>query len=182
MASSWEQYRPYLRAVARARLGADPAGRDRVEDLVQQTLLAAYESLHRGRGPCDAPVQVRAWLRRILINQDLKQRAQEQLHGLGLGGAGRSRPLERLHLVDRLEPPDAGLDRAERAQRLALALRTLGRRDRRVLLWRLGRGLTLAELGARLGMSPAGAQKALRLAISRLRTAYLQAGDPAELV
>ncbi len=163
----WERCRCYLTAVARRRFGAEPGDPDRVTDLVQQTLLAALQSLRRGRGPTGGPDRILPWLRRILINQHLKQSLHERHHAVGLATPQHDRALE-----DLAQAHDDGAAGHAADPQLTAALRTLSRRDRRLLLWRLGRGRTLAEIGDRLSMTPAGARKAIEQALRRLRHAY----------
>ncbi len=59
-----ERYRVYLGLLARLQLGASPTGRVDPSDLVQQTLLEAYEKRDQFRGETSG--EQAAWLRMIL--------------------------------------------------------------------------------------------------------------------
>jgi RNA polymerase sigma-70 factor (ECF subfamily) len=59
-----EQYRDYLRWLARTQLDARLQGKLDPSDLVQETLLQAHRAFHRLRASSDS--QVAAWLRQIL--------------------------------------------------------------------------------------------------------------------
>jgi len=91
-----EQYRDYLKLLARLRL--DPRLRGLIDpsDIVQQTLMKAHESLAGFRGKTDAELQ--AWLRAILAQQ-IALAAR-----MGSRGPGRVQSLEAL-----LEQSSAGI-------------------------------------------------------------------------
>src|SRR5215467_928521 len=59
-----EQFRAYLHVLARARLDPRLAAKLDPSDVVQQTLLEAYQALNQRRG--QSPEQVACWLRQIL--------------------------------------------------------------------------------------------------------------------
>jgi RNA polymerase sigma-70 factor (ECF subfamily) len=61
-----EPYRDYLRLLARLHLPAPLRSKVDPSDVVQETLLRAYEKVSQFRGHTDA--QLAAWLRRILLN------------------------------------------------------------------------------------------------------------------
>ena len=59
-----ERFRDYLRLLARLQLGTSPTGRVDPSDIVQQTLMEAFEKRDQFRGNTQA--EQAAWLRRIL--------------------------------------------------------------------------------------------------------------------
>ena len=85
-----DRYRNYLRLLARVQLGARPGGRMDPSDLVQQTLLEAYQKREQFRGASDG--ERAAWLRTILArNVADAMRAQGRLKR----DVSRERSLER---------------------------------------------------------------------------------------
>ena len=59
-----ERFREYLRLLARLQLGTSPTGRVDPSDVVQQTLMEAFEKRDQFRG--NTPAEQAAWLRKIL--------------------------------------------------------------------------------------------------------------------
>jgi RNA polymerase sigma-70 factor (ECF subfamily) len=59
-----ERFRDYLRLLARLQLGTSPTGRVDPSEIVQQTLIEAFEKREQFRGNTQA--EQAAWLRRIL--------------------------------------------------------------------------------------------------------------------
>src|SRR5262245_42319860 len=64
--NSLEQYRPYLRLLARLHLDPRLQGKLDASDVVQQTLVHAYEKRDQFRGQSEA--ELAGWLRMILAN------------------------------------------------------------------------------------------------------------------
>jgi len=120
-----EQYREYLRLLARLQLDPRLRGELDPSDLVQQTLLKAHERLEQFRGETDA--ELRAWLRAILARNlaDAVRKfgRQQGDRALSLEAAleQSSAKLEAM-LATEESSPSQGLLRAERLVGLAEAL------------------------------------------------------------
>lgn len=144
-----EQYRDYLRLLARLQL--DPRLQAQIDpsDMVQQTLLAAHEKYAQFRGQTDA--ELAAWLRAILANQmayaDRKfgrqggHRVQSLEHALEQS----SIRLEGM-LASEESSPSHGLMRSERLIELAAALAKLPDDQRTALELRHLRGLSVPDV------------------------------------
>jgi RNA polymerase sigma-70 factor (ECF subfamily) len=61
-----ERFQGYLTLLARAHLGRDHQAKIEVADVVQQTLLDAFQQRNQFRGQSDA--ELADWLKRILVN------------------------------------------------------------------------------------------------------------------
>jgi RNA polymerase sigma-70 factor (ECF subfamily) len=169
-----EQFRPYLATLVRLQL--DPRLYDRIDasGVVQQTLLEAW----RDRRPCaghgpDAPA---AWLRRVLANNLAD--ALRKLHA-GKRDSARQRSLEaeleassaRLEafLAADQSSPSERLERDERALRLTAALARLPEAQREALVMQHWHGWSLAQIGERLGRSPAAVAGLIKRGLRQLR-------------
>lgn len=180
VAAVLDTYRGYLRALARARVGTCPDAPERIDDLVQQTLLAALESLARGRLPQADALALKPWLRQILIHQEIRLRTHEGWHAPGLVEGRDGVPLDLLNRWPD-EPTDCPLERCEQLDLIRNRWRRLSHRDRRLLLWRFGREWTLAQIGTRLGLTPPGVRKAIQTALRRLEAEPLRPGPPGRI-
>ncbi len=165
-----EGYRPYLRALAQARLPR--ALRAKVDpcDLVQDTLLKAHRRRDQLRGA--SPAARTAWLRRILANTIAEAVRRFASHRRSVA---RERALEEapsrptLTLIDAGPTPPQYVERAEQSCRLADALALLPEDQRAALELRHLHGAPVAEVGRRLGRSPAAVAGLLRRGLERLR-------------
>lgn len=157
------QYREALAACARAY--ALPLGRlcmaftgsqAESEELVQETLLAAFDAFPQYRGDGS----VRAWL--FGIARRISGRHVEM----------RTRRTERLRLVhDTGRTRDAGelaIER-ERAARAREAVAKLKPSEREAVVLRYEAGLSFRELAAACGVDEAAARKRVSRALTRLR-------------
>ncbi len=166
------RFRSYLHLLARLHLG----GRADLDasDLVQQTLLEA----HRGLADCRATTDAdrAAWLRRILAN-NLADAVRARRRGKR--DVGREAPLDDaldassarigLWLADPGPSPSWEADRHEQAVRLAAALAALPEGEREALVLQHWHGLTVAQIGERLGRTPAAVGGLLKRGLARLR-------------
>jgi RNA polymerase sigma-70 factor (ECF subfamily) len=172
-----ERFRDYLRLLARFQLPSRLRAKLDPSDLVQQTLLRAYQSLDQFRGKSAA--EVTAWLRRVLANV-LANAVRDY------GRARRDVALERsleaaledssLRLEHWLAVADASpievAQRNEHLLTLASALSALPEDQREALLLRYHEGLPLAEIGRRLGRTRPAVASLLRRGLQQLRKAF----------
>lgn len=149
-----EQYRDYLRLLARLHLDPRLKGQVDPSDVVQQTLLTAFAKLDQFRGTTDA--ERAGWLRAILANHMLYAARR-----FGRQGGDRVRSIEaaldqssaRLGsiLASDETSPSEGAIRAEEALRLASSLSRLPDDQREALELRHLQGLSVSEVGRIMG-------------------------------
>jgi RNA polymerase sigma-70 factor, ECF subfamily len=169
-----DRYRTYLHLLARLNLANRLRGKIDPSDVVQQTLLQAHQRFGLFRGRTDA--ELAAWLRQILAHhlahlirdfarakRDVvaERSLEAELHASSarLGdwlAAGQSSPSDR-----------AAHD--EDAVRLADALANLPEPQREALVLQHWQGLSLAEIGDRLGRTPAAVAGLIKRGLRRLR-------------
>ena len=154
----WEQYRDYLRLLARLEL--DPRLRSKLDpsDLVQETLAKAHAGQAEFRGTTDA--ERAAWLRAILANT---MTSAARRFGAEARWVGRERSLEaamdessaRLEafLAGGRSSPSAQAVRQEQLLRLARALAELPDDQRAAVELHHLEGRTLAETAEVMGRS-----------------------------
>jgi RNA polymerase sigma-70 factor (ECF subfamily) len=166
------RFRSYLHLLARLQLGdrpeLDPS------DLVQQTLLEA----HRAHGACRAGTDAEraAWLRRMLANNladalRARRRAKRDVAREVSLDAALTASSARIGLwVPAAGPaPDQEAARHEQAVRLATALADLPEAEREALVLQHWHGLTIDQISARLGRTPAAIGGLLKRGLKRLR-------------
>ena len=151
-----EAYRPRLYAYCRARLG----NADDAEDLTQETFLRAYRALPR----VDDDLPLSPWLYRIATNacNDTFRRRRTAWHKPWDDSACNE------VAARREDNPESALLNAEARRSFARTCDTLRPHHRRVLLLRGSAGLSLAEIGARLDLTP----QAVKSLLFRARREY----------
>jgi RNA polymerase sigma-70 factor (ECF subfamily) len=169
-----ERFREYLLLLARLELGPRLRGKVGPSDVVQQTLLEAFQKRNQFQGTTDA--ERAGWLRRILarnladalraFGQEKRDVSREQ----SLEGSLRasSVQLERWLATEEDSPSEAA-ERQERALRLARALAGLPEAQREALVLQYWQGLTLAQIGAQLGRTTAAVAGLLKRGLKKLR-------------
>ncbi len=176
-----ERFRDYLRLLARLQLDGRLQAKLDPSDLVQMTLLKAYQARAQYRG--SSPAEQAAWLRQILANT-LANAVRD------LGRGKRDLALERsleASLADsssRLEgwlaaeqsSPSQQAERNEQLLQLAEALAQLPEVQREVLLLRHCQGWSLADIARHLGRSRPAVASLLRRGLKQLRQ-HLRPGD-----
>jgi RNA polymerase sigma-70 factor (ECF subfamily) len=180
-----DQFRDYLRALARIQVAARPwlAGKLDASDLVQHTLLKAHAARDqfRGRTAAEMAGWLRATLARTLANelralgQAKRDAAAERSLEADLdASAGR---LDAWLAADQTSPSERA-GRREQADALAAAVAALPPDQREVVLLKHCDGLPLAEVAARTGRTPAAAAGLLRRGLQRLRELLADGGPP----
>ena len=169
-----ERFREYLKLLARLQLGTRLASRVEPSDVVQQTLLEAFEKRDQFRGATSA--QEAAWLRKILArNVADVVRAADSLKR----DVARERSLDeeldqssaRLGAWLALDQPTPSgqAELHERAILLADALARLPERQREALILQYWQGCSLAEIGAFLDTSTSSVAGLLKRGMKHLR-------------
>jgi RNA polymerase sigma-70 factor (ECF subfamily) len=172
--SPLERFRSYLYTLARLQLRGRPPARLDPSDLVQQTLLEACAHLDQFRGTTDA--ERAAWLRRILAHnladavRDLGREKRDVARERSLE-ADLEQCSEQLagFLAADQSSPSRRAARHEEAVRLGEALARLPEAQREALILQHWHGLTLAQIGERLGRSPVAVAGLLKRGLRSLR-------------
>jgi RNA polymerase sigma-70 factor (ECF subfamily) len=175
-----ERYRPLLRLLAQIHL--DPRLRSKLDpsDLVQETFARACAALRDFRGTTDAERE--AWLRAILA-RTLLHAVRKFLRQQNCD-VGRERPLDpvaersSVRIADWLaaeqSSPSQQAAHNEQVFRLAAALDMLPQAQRDALILQHWYGLSLAEIGAHLGRTPAAVAGLIKRGLHGLRQAMPQ--------
>jgi RNA polymerase sigma-70 factor (ECF subfamily) len=169
-----ERFRSYLLLLTRGQLRGQAPARLDPSDLVQQTLLEAHRQRHQFRGTTEA--ERAAWLRQILAHnladalRALRRgrrdvRRERSLEAEGEQASGRLGDW----LAAGQSSPSQSAARHDEAVRLAEALAQLPEAQREALVLQHWGGLTLAQIGERLGRSPAAVAGLLKRGLRRLR-------------
>lgn len=150
-----DDFRSYLRHVAVNGIDSDVRGKLSASDLVQETMLDAHRNFHNFQG--EGSVQLKAWLRRILINNLLNH--YRRLRGTKKRQVSR----EKSDAVDELvtseeETPSALAILREEELQLEQALAALPPIQRQIILMRHREQLSFREVGERLGKTPDAAR------------------------
>ncbi len=169
-----EGFWDYLHLLAQMQLDPRLRGKWDASDVVQQTLLKAYQALDQFRG--QGPAELAAWLRQILAHT-LADLLRD--HGRAKRDVARERSLEaaleessaRLAAwaaADQSSPSQQAM-RHEQSLRLAEALATLPEPQREALVLKHCEGWSLDEIAQQLGRSPAAVASLLRRGLKQLR-------------
>jgi RNA polymerase sigma-70 factor (ECF subfamily) len=177
-----EDYRDYLRLLARLQL--DPRLRAKLDasDVVQQAILQAHEGRAQFRGSTEA--EWLAWLRAILANV---LAAAARRFGTEARAVGRERSLEAelersssrlecLLAADQTSPSQRAV-RGEELLRLASALEKLPEDQRRVVELRYLKGLPVADVARQMGRTRPAAVGLLYRGLKRLRELLHDRGE-----
>jgi RNA polymerase sigma-70 factor (ECF subfamily) len=173
-AAQLEQYRAYLRLLARLQL--DPRLRRQLDpsDLVQQTLLEAYRSLGQLRGRSEG--QIAAWLRQILAHQmahalrDLTRARRDINRERSLEEAleSSSARLEAWIVAEQTTPGERA-QQNEQVVRLAAALEQLAEAQQEAVVLHYWEGWTVAQIAEHMGRSAPAVAGLLQRGLQALR-------------
>ena len=180
-AARLERYRDYLRLLARLQLPANLQGKLDASDVVQQTLLRAFERLEQLRGQSEA--EMAAWLRQILASvlanavRDLGRQKRDANLERSIGAAleNSSLCLENWLAAEQSSPSEQA-QRNEQVLRLAQGLAALPELMREVVVLRHCQNWALEAIGQHLGKSRAAIASLLRRGLAQLRE-YLREKD-----
>lgn len=172
-----ECFRSYVVLLARSLWNPRLQGKLDASDVVQQTLMQAWQRRDDFRGESNA--EVRAWLRRILTNclADVARR-----FGRDKRTVSRERSLDaavtesssRLEawLDDARSSPQVRVERDEQFVQLANALETLPESQQEAVTLHHLHGLSIAEIGQLIDRSPAAVAGLLKRGLRRLREQF----------
>ena len=172
---SLDRYRQYLLLLAQVHLDPRLGRKLDPSDVVQQTLMEAYQQRDQFRGRTEA--ELVAWLRQILAHNLV-----DMIRGFRRAkrDVARERSLEEAldHSSARLDAwlvaeqssPSQRAQRHEQAVRLANALAELSDAQREALVLQHWHGQSLAEIGKKLGRTQAAVAGLLKRGLKRLRT------------
>ncbi len=170
-----EQFRDYLRLLARLQL--DPRLRPKLDpsDVVQQTLLEAYQALDQFRG--SSREQLLAWLRQVLARnlanalRDFRRDKRDVGREVSLDAelATSSAKLQAWLAAEQASPSQVA-QRQEQAARLAAAIEKLPEAQREVVLLRHCEGWPLADIARHTGRSAAAIAGLLHRGLQQVRS------------
>lgn len=157
LTNQFEQFRPYLLAIARREFASQLGDGCCGADLVQETFLAAFQKEQQFRGT--SPDELLAWLRAILRYKIFRHRRKR-------------RQLLQLTCADlrsTLLPTDVKAEQAEDLRRILCLLEEMPDLQQQIIDGRTTRDETFHEIGLRLGMTAEAARKSFSRAIQQLR-------------
>jgi len=171
----FEHYRNYLELLARVELGRRLNSKVDPSDIVQETFLEAHCGFSSFRGESEG--EFTAWLRTILghrvahlVRRYLRNQGRDvrREQPLDLSLDESSRAVERA-LDGMQSTPSKGASQREQGVLLANALSRLPADYREVVVLHHFEGLSLTDVGERMGRSLDSAQKLWVRALGRLR-------------
>jgi RNA polymerase sigma-70 factor, ECF subfamily len=169
-----EEYREYLRLLARLQMDPRLQGKLDPSDVVQETLLKAHEKRDQFRGRTDA--EMAAWLRQILANS-----LTDAVRKYGSGGrdVALERSLERsleessaqleIWLASESASPSQQASRHEEILRLSQALAQLPEDQRTALEMKHLQGYSVERISREMGRSKTAVGGLLRRGVKKLR-------------
>ncbi len=174
-----EGYRDYLRFLARVQLGIELRSQLDPSDIVQQSLLQAYQARDDFRGGSKA--ELVAWLRQILsrtiahATRELhaEKRDVDRQQSIHAAVDASSARLELFLAADQSSPSQRAM-RREHAVLVAEAVESLSDEQRETVLLRYWHGMTLNEVANAMAKSPTAVAGLLHRGLKTLRTRLIQ--------
>ena len=168
-----ETFRAYLLLVADRELDPEVRAKGGASDLVQDTFLEAQRDFDRFQGT--SAEELRAWLRRVLLNnvanftRQFRQRVKRDVgREVSLEAGGSSHERGAGLAADTVSPSDAALAQ-EQAQALARAMERLPEDYRQVLALRHEEQLTFEQIGQKMERTANAARMLWLRAVERLQ-------------
>ena len=152
-----ERFRDYLLVLAESMLNTQLRKKTDAADIVQQTLLQAFQSIDQFRGSTDA--ELASWLRSILSNVlfGLMREYSRQCRDISREQSIQAVEQSSLQLANLLaantSSPSAALHRQEWANDVARAMLQLTSEQRQAIMLKYWHNATLAQIGQQLGKS-----------------------------
>jgi RNA polymerase sigma-70 factor (ECF subfamily) len=177
-----EEYRDYLRLLARTQLGPRLQAKLDASDVAQQAILQAHQARRQFRGTTEA--EKLAWLRAILANV---LAAVTRQFAARIRDVGRERSLEGdlelsasrlecLFAADQTSPSQRAV-RCEELLRLAAALTRLPEDQRQVVEMHHLKGLPVADVAEQMGRTRAAVVGLLFRGLKKLRQLLREGGE-----
>jgi RNA polymerase sigma-70 factor (ECF subfamily) len=140
--------------------------REEAEDITAEVFAAAFVALPRFRGHCSPYLWLLGIARRKIVDALRRRCARRETLASELAGAELE--LDSLPTVAAAEGPESVLERAEERQVVRDLVDQLNEDQREALLLQYVEGLSIAEIAAVMGRSPAAANSLLQRARATL--------------
>lgn len=154
----FEPFRSYLHVLAETQMQNRLKSKVDASDIVQQTMLQAYQAREQFRGNSDA--EKAGWLRTILGNvlcgmaRDYSRKRRDVSREQSIQAVEQS-SLQLANLIPADgSSPSAAMHRHERADELAKAMLKLTNEQRQAIILKYWHGSTLADIGEQIDKSP----------------------------
>lgn len=169
-----EQWRPYLRTLARMQIDARLQAKIDASDIVQQTMVEAHRGLNQFRGESDE--ELRGWLRRIMARNmaDEVRRFRRGKRDAGVeqslqAALTQSSMCMERYLAAGSSKPDHRAMRNEQLISLATAIESLPDDQRLAVTLHHLQGKSSAEIAAQMEKTEVAVAGLVRRGLKRLR-------------
>ncbi|MCA9191535.1 MAG: sigma-70 family RNA polymerase sigma factor [Planctomycetales bacterium] len=174
--AEFEEFRSYLHVLAETQLHARLKGKVDASDIVQQTMLQAYQARDQFRGTTSG--ERAAWLRTILGNvlfavaRNFSRQRRDITREQSIQAVEKSSIQLANLLVGNSSSPSANLHRHERADELAKAMLKLTTEQRQAIVLKYWHGATLADIGEQLDKSTEAVAGLIFRGMQKLRSEF----------